>query len=123
MTVIKGGLVITKLIKNIEHSAVLPLAGQVDYQPGQIASKTLAQNSRHSLTLFAFEKGEEISAHASKGDAMVFALDGTGKITIDGKEYTLKNNETIVMPAGIPHAVYAEERFKMLLIVSFPESE
>ena len=111
----------SQYIKNIEPRKVLPLAGQVDYQPGQIASKTLAQNSHHSLTLFAFEKDEEISTHASDGDAFVTALDGTGRITIDGKQYILNKGESIVMPARAPHAVYAVERFKMLLIVIFPE--
>ncbi len=108
-----------KRIKNMEHSTVLSLAGQVEYLPGQIVSKTLAQNNYHSLTLFAFEKGEEISTHESDGDAMVMALDGTGKITIDGMEYLLQTGETIIMPAKTPHAVYAEERFKMLLTVLF----
>ena len=108
-----------KRIKNMEHSTVLSLAGQVEYLPGQIVSKTLAQNNYHSLTLFAFEKGEEISTHESEGDAMVIALDGTGKITIDGIKYLLQSGETIIMPAKTPHAVYAEERFKMLLTVLF----
>ena len=111
-----------KLIKNIEHGVALPLAEQVEYQTGQITSKTLAQNNRHSLTLFAFEKGEEISSHESQGDAFVIALDGVGRITIDEKEHLLHTGEAIVMPATIPHAVFAEERFKMLLIVSFPEN-
>jgi len=109
-----------KLIKNIEHSAVVALNEQVDYLPGQIVSKTLAQNKHHSLTLFAFEKGEEISSHESTGDAMVTALDGTGRITIDGREFMLRAGETIVMPARTPHAVFAEERFKMMLTVLFP---
>jgi len=111
-----------KMIKNINHGTVLSFAGQVEYLPGQVVSKTLAQNRHHSLTLFAFDKGEEISAHDSSGDALVIALDGTGKITIDGREYLLNAGESIVMPANIPHAVYAEERFKMFLVVSFPES-
>ena len=110
-----------KLIKNIEHGVALQLAEQVAYQDGQIVSKTLTQNSRYSLTLFAFEKGEEISSHESEGDAMVFVLDGVGRITIDGKGHILQKDEAIVMPAKVPHAVYAEERFKMLLTVSFPE--
>lgn len=111
-----------KLIKNIEHSTVLTMADQVEYQAGQIVSMTLAQNKYHSLTLFAFDKGEEISSHDSKGDAMVFALDGEGKITIDGTDYVLHTGEAIVMPATIPHAVYANERFKMLLTVIFPDN-
>jgi quercetin dioxygenase-like cupin family protein len=112
-----------KLIKNIEHSAVLALVSQIEYQPGQIVSKTLAQNDHHNLTLFAFEKGEEISTHKSGGDALVMALDGTGRITIEGKEYSLRAGDIIVMPANAPHAVYAEERFKMLLTVLFSEDE
>ena len=109
-------------LKNIEFAAVLPLAGQVTYQPGQIVSKTLAQNSSLSLTLFAFAQGEEISSHESDGDAMIVALDGTGEITIDGQKYTVNAGETIVMPAGKPHAVYATEQFKMFLIVVFPQT-
>jgi quercetin dioxygenase-like cupin family protein len=112
---------VKKLIKNLEHGVALSLSDEVVYQDDQVVSKTLAQNSRHSLTLFAFEKGEEISSHASEGDALVLTLDGVGKITIDGKEHLLHKGEAIVMPAKIPHAVYAVERFKMLLTVSFPE--
>lgn len=107
------------IMKNIEKSKVLDIADQVDYLDGQIASKTIAQNDHHSLTLFAFDKGEEISTHESGGDAMVVALDGKGKITISGKEYVLEKGQTIVMPAKEPHAVFAEERFKMLLVVLF----
>lgn len=110
-----------KYIKNIEHNAVLELAGQVEYMPGQIVSKTLAQNKQHSLTLFAFEQGEEISSHESSGDAFIHVLDGKAKITIDGTDYLLRAGEAIVMPARLPHAVYAAERFKMLLTVLFPE--
>ncbi len=110
-----------KLIKNIEHKTVLTLKDEVSYQKGQIVSKTLSQNDHHSLTLFAFDKDEEISTHESGGDAMVVALDGVGKITIEGTEYILNEGETIVMPAKKPHAVFAKEQFKMLLIVMFAE--
>ena len=106
-------------IKNIDHEKVLNLASQITAAPGQIVSKTLAQNKAVSLTLFAFEKGEEISTHKSGGDAMATVLEGTGKFTIDGKEYILNDGESIVMPAEIPHAVYGQERFKMLLTVIF----
>lgn len=110
-----------ELIKNIDRKKVLKIADEVSFQKGQIVSKTLAQNEHCSLTLFAFDKGEEISTHESGGDAMVVALDGVGKITIDGEAFTVNAGETIVMPAKRPHAVFAEEQFKMLLIVVFPE--
>ncbi len=107
------------ILKNIEFSTVLPLAELVAYQEGQIVSRTLVQNKAVSITLFAFEAGEEISTHESGGDALVYVLDGSGVITIDGKTYTPKAGESIVMPAGLPHAVAAAERFKMLLVVVF----
>ena len=106
-------------MKNIEMSTVLTLRDQVDYRPGQVVSKTLEQNDAVSLTLFSLDKGEEISTHASGGDALVTCLDGVGRITIDGKPYEIKAGESIVMPAGHPHAVYAAERYKMLLTVIF----
>lgn len=105
--------------KNINKAEILRLKEQVEYQAGQVVSKTLAQNSELSVTLFAFDKGEEISTHESGGDAMVTCLDGTGRITIDGVEYILHEGDTIVMPARHPHAVYGAEQFKMLLTVVF----
>lgn len=109
-------------LKNIEHEKVLQLSSEVTAAPGQVVSKTLAQNDSVSITIFAFAKGEEISSHSSSGDAMVTVLDGKGRFTIDGKEYFCSAGESIVMPAGKPHAVYAAENFKMLLTVVFSES-
>lgn len=106
-------------IKNIPHQAVLPLASQVETLPGMVVSKTLVQNQSVGITLFAFDKDEQISSHDSKGDAMVYLLEGTGRFTIGDQNYLLKQGDTIVMPANIPHAVYAPESFKMLLTVVF----
>ena len=107
------------MLKNIDKAQALVLKNQVAYQQGQVVSKTLAQNQALSITLFSFDKGEGISAHQSKGDAFVTCLDGKGKITIDDKEYFLTEGQSIVMPAGHPHAVYGEMQFKMLLVVVF----
>lgn len=106
-------------MKNISKAEVLTLRDQVSYQSGQVVSRTLAQNEHVSVTLFSFDKGEEISTHESGGDAMVTCLDGVGKITVDGVEHILHEGESIVMPARHPHAVYGQEPFKMLLVVVF----
>ena len=107
------------IMKNINKAKVMVLKDQVSYQEGQIVSKTLVQNESVSITLFAFDKGEEISTHESGGDAFVTCLDGVGRITIDGVRYELHEGESIVMPAGHPHAVSGAEMFKMLLVVVF----
>lgn len=106
-------------MKNISKAEVLTLKEQVAYQEGQVVSRTLVQNEHVSVTLFSFDKDEEISTHESGGDAFVTCLDGVGRVTIDGEGYELHEGESIVMPAKHPHAVYGQERFKMLLVVVF----
>jgi len=108
------------ILKNIEVKQILGLADLVTYQPGQVVSRTLAQNSAVSLTVFAFDKDEEISSHSSQGDAMVTILEGNARVTIAADEYEVSAGQTIVMPAGIPHAVAAKGPFKMFLTVVFP---
>lgn len=107
------------MYKNIAKQEKLSLAEQIDYQPQQVVSKTLVQNEHMGMTLFSFAKGEEISTHASGGDAMVTVLEGTGRFTVGGEVFLLHAGETLIMPKGIPHAVYGEEAFKMQLTVSF----
>lgn len=107
------------MYKNIVKKEKVELKNLVAYQEGQVVSKTLVQNDYVSVTLFSFDKGEEISTHASGGDAMVTVLEGTGRFTIGGDVFILNEGETIIMPKDVPHAVYGQEKFKMELVVSF----
>lgn len=107
------------MYKNIEKQTKLLLKDLVAYQEGQVVSRTLVQNEAVGMTVFSFDRGEEISTHAAGGDAMVTVLEGTGRFTVGGQVFFLNAGETLVMPKDIPHAVYGEERFKMLLTVSF----
>ncbi|VTM25610.1 Cupin domain [Stutzerimonas stutzeri] len=109
------------MLKNIEKATVLKLVDQISYQDGQVISKTLGQNQGVGLTLFCLPKDEEISAHKSRGDALVTLLEGRAKITIDDKDYIVSAGESIVLPANHPHALYALENFKFLLTVVFPK--
>lgn len=113
----------SQMIKNIEFEKPLFMEALVSYQPGQVVSRTLAQNKHMNMTLFAFDTGEEISTHASSGDAMVYILDGEAEITIGDAVYKAVKGETIVMPANIPHALLAKQQFKMLLVVVFKPAE
>lgn len=107
------------MYKNIEKQKKLLLRDQVEYHPGQVVSKTLVQNETVSMTVFSFDKGEEISTHAAGGDAMVTVLEGKGRFTVGDEVFYLVAGETLIMPKNIPHAVFGEERFKMQLIVSY----
>lgn len=110
---------VKKMYKNIDKQTKLNLKDLVDYAQGQVVSKTLVQNDYVSMTIFSFDKGEEISTHAASGDAMVTVLEGKGRFTVGGEIFYLEAGETLIMPKDIPHAVYGEERFKMQLVVSY----
>jgi quercetin dioxygenase-like cupin family protein len=106
-----------QLIKNIPFSQAVNINETVDYEEGRVVSRTLSAKPHVNITLFAFDQGEEISAHTSPGDAMVQVLDGTARITIGEEVLEAGAGQVVVMPANVPHAVYAASRFKMLLVV------
>ncbi|WGI17707.1 cupin domain-containing protein [Methanonatronarchaeum sp. AMET-Sl] len=96
---------------------IIQLKELVDYQEGSIVSRTLMNRDSGSLTLFAIDKGQKISEHTAPYDALAIILEGTAKITIDNEEYTLNEEETILMPENTPHSLEGTEKFKMFLIM------
>ena len=94
---------------------VLNLSELIDYSDGGIISKQVLKNNAGNISLFSFDKGQALSEHTAPFDAMVQVLDGEAEIKIGGSPVLLKRGETIIMPAHIPHALYAIGRFKMLL--------
>lgn len=94
---------------------VVDLAGLVDYQSGAVVSRTLVKKPTGTITLFAFDEGQELSEHTAPFDAMVQVLEGEVRLRIDGKPLDAVGGQMVVMPADIPHAVKATGRFKMML--------
>ena len=93
------------------------LQTQVDYADGSVVSKTLIQKETGTLTLFAFDAGQGLSEHTAPFDAVVIVLDGQAEITIGGKTNLVETGEMLIMPADIAHALHANDRFKMLLVM------
>lgn len=93
------------------------LSNLADYQEGSIVSRTLAQRNGGTLTLFAFDAGQSLSEHSAPFDAIVQILEGQAELVIGGEKVIAQSGQTVLMPADIPHAVNARERFKMLLIM------
>ena len=103
--------------KKIEKGTQFIPQEMIDYSEGGIVSKEFLHNDAGSLTLFAFDAGQALSEHSAPFDATVQGLDGEAVIKIDGVERTVTAGETIIMPANHPHALRADKRFKMLLIM------
>jgi quercetin dioxygenase-like cupin family protein len=93
------------------------LPSLVEYSTDSIVSKTIIDKPSGTITLFAFDAGQRLSEHTAPYDAVVQVVDGTGQITIDGKAIDVSKGQIIIMPANVPHAVTANEKFKMLLIM------
>jgi len=106
-----------------EKTTILPaclgkpqdLKGLIEYSADSIVSKTILDKPVGTITLFAFDRGQKLSEHTAPYDAVVHVLDGRSQITIGGKNQSVSEGQIIIMPANVPHAVNAEERFKMLL--------
>lgn len=99
----------------LPESEAVDLATLVAYQDGSIVSRTLVQKNGGTLTLFAFDAGQALSEHAAPFDAIVQVLDGEVELVIGGKSVPARAGQTVLMPANVPHAVNATQRFKMLL--------
>ncbi len=102
-------------MSTFKHSTAINFKKDIDYSENSIVSKQVLQKPTGNITLFAFDKGQKLSEHSAPFDAMVQVVEGKVEITIDKKPYILEEGETIIMPANIPHAVTAIEKFKMLL--------
>lgn len=103
---LKGGMPVGEAVK---------LGSLVQYGEGAVVSRTLIQAEVGTVTVFAFDEGQGLSEHSTPYDALVQILEGRAEITIGGESVSVSGGESLLMPADIPHALYAPERYKMLL--------
>ncbi len=87
----------------------------IEYSPGSVVSKTIIKKPSGTVTLFSFDKGEGLSEHKTPFDALVQIIEGEAEIILNGKTNMVKAGSAIILPADIPHALKAIEKFKMLL--------
>ena len=105
----------TQQKRGVPSAQAVKLAALVEYSQGSIVSRTIVENSAGTVTLFAFDAGQSLSEHSAPFDALVQVLDGRVELTIGGNRVLASAGDLVLMPANVPHAVSASERFKMLL--------
>jgi quercetin dioxygenase-like cupin family protein len=104
--------------QNVVRAAdVKQLVDLLQYQDGSIVSRVLLKNKGGTVTLFAFDVGEGLSDHTAPFDALEVVTDGEAEVEITGESFTVRQGETIILPANQPHAVKATKKFKMILIM------
>ncbi len=101
--------------KIFDAAKVYDFSDVIDYQPGAVVSKQVVKNEKGNVTLFAFDAGQGLSEHTAPFDALVQVIEGKATITIGGTNHELQAGQSIIMPAHVPHALYAGQAFKMLL--------
>ena len=102
---------------DFETSEVFDLAGSIDYADNATVSKMIIKKQTGNITLFAFDAGQSLSEHSAPFDAYVLVTEGAGKIIINKVSFDLEAGQFIIMPANVPHAVQAQEKFKMMLVM------
>jgi quercetin dioxygenase-like cupin family protein len=101
--------------KEFQKGRVFRFESEVDYATGSVVSKNVLKRDTGNISLFSFDKGEGLSEHTAPFDALVQVVDGKAEISIDGNPHVVDKGESIIMPANIPHALKAVEKFKMVL--------
>jgi quercetin dioxygenase-like cupin family protein len=96
-------------------SQILNPKDLIAYQEGSVVSRMIVYKKSGTITLFAFDAGEGLSEHTAPFDAIATIIDGEAEISIEKEQYFLKEGQMIIMPANIPHALHAPQRFKMML--------
>lgn len=104
-------------VKNIDPATPFNLAASIEYSAGSVVSKTFVSGNAGTVTVFAFDQGQGLSEHSAPFDALGYVLDGACRFTIGGKESITSAGEMILLPANIPHALQAPEKFKLLLVM------
>jgi quercetin dioxygenase-like cupin family protein len=99
----------------LDKGKVFSYEKSVAYSENSVVSKHVLKKETGNISLFAFDKGEGLSEHTAPFDAVVSLIDGKADVQIDGVSHILQAGENIIMPANIPHALHAVERFKMVL--------
>ena len=99
------------------EAKAVSLAGLVEYQAGAVVSREVVKKPTGTVTVFAYDAGQGLSEHTAPYDALVYLLDGRAEIVIGGKPVAAKTGDMVIMPANVPHALKAVERFKMLLVM------
>jgi quercetin dioxygenase-like cupin family protein len=103
--------------KEFEKNRVFRFGEEISYADGSIVSKNVLKKDTGNISLFAFDKGEGLSEHTAPFDATVMIIDGKAEITVGGEVHLLEQGDSIIMPANIPHALRAVEKYKMVLIM------
>jgi quercetin dioxygenase-like cupin family protein len=101
--------------KEFDRDRIFRFEDEVDYSEGAIVSKNVLKRDTGNISLFSFDKGEGLSEHTAPFDALVQVVDGRAEITVGGKIHLLEKGDSIIMPANIPHALRAIEKYKMVL--------
>jgi quercetin dioxygenase-like cupin family protein len=100
---------------DVVKGKVIHLRELVDYQEGTVASRMIINKPVGSITIFSFDAGEGLSEHTAPFDAVVTILDGECEVWVGGETHAMKEGDTIIFPANVPHALSATARFKMAL--------
>lgn len=103
--------------QTVDITNVLKIKSLAEYQDHSVVSREIIKKPSGTMTVFAFDKGEGLSEHVAPFDAAVYLLEGEAEIRIEGKPYSVKEGEMIIMPANKPHALKAVTRYKMLLVM------
>lgn len=107
-------------IHHIPERTPFTYADLIEYRDGQISSLALLRTKGVNMTILAFDDEQLLPTHQTPGPALIQILDGTAYFTVGNDSFNVPQGKTLMIPAGVPHSVIAQERFKMLVTSILP---
>lgn len=93
------------------------LAGEVPVPPDGILSRTLHNDDRMRVALFAFSKGQELTNHTAPVPAVIYVVRGEAELTLGSDKKDAATGSFAVMPPKLNHAILARTPLIMLLMM------
>ncbi len=99
------------------YAFVPNLANEVQIPAKGILSRTLHNDDRVRIVLFAFAVGEELSAHTAPMPAILYFVKGEARVQLGMDTLDAGAGSLVHMPANLAHGIRPKTPVIMLLIM------
>jgi quercetin dioxygenase-like cupin family protein len=97
------------------YELLTDLAQQLEMPTDGTLSRTIHQDERLKVVLFAFSAGQELSEHTASTPAVMHFLNGDADVTLGNEKVMAAAGTWIHMAAQLPHSIRTKTPVVMLL--------
>ena len=97
------------------YELLTSLTDQVEMPADGTLSRTIHQDERLKVVIFAFSAGQELSEHTASTPAIMHFLSGDAELTLGNEKASVSAGTWIHMAPQLPHSIRTKTPVVMLL--------